>query len=43
MSGPISIDPVWLVEKLQTEARAKHAEHLAYHVRRALAGRIEFP
>lgn len=36
-------DPVWLVEKLQTEARAKHAVHVAYHVRQALAGRIEFP
>lgn len=36
-------DPAWLVDKLQTEARARHATHLAYHVRQALAGRIEFP
>ena len=33
----------WMVSKLQTEARARHAVHLAYHVRQALAGRIEFP
>lgn len=36
-------DPVWLVDKLRTEARGAHAKHLAYHVRQALAGRIEFP
>lgn len=36
-------DPVWLVEKLTAEARGKHAKHLEYHVRQALAGRIEFP
>lgn len=36
-------DPVWLVEKLQANARGLHATHLAYHVRQALAGRIEFP
>lgn len=36
-------DPVWLVEKLQAEARGLHSRHLAYHVRQALAGRIEFP
>lgn len=36
-------DPVWLVDKLQTEARGRHATHLAYHLRQALAGRIEFP
>lgn len=33
----------WMVSKLQTEARGRHATHLAYHVRQALAGRIEFP
>lgn len=33
----------WMVGKLQTEARGKHAKHLEYHVRQALAGRIEFP
>lgn len=36
-------DPVWLVEKLQTEARGVHGRHVAYHVRQALTGRIEFP
>ncbi len=41
--GEDDADPVWLVDKLKSEARGRHAEHLAYHVRQALAGRIEFP
>lgn len=36
-------DPVWLVDKLRAEARGFHARHVEYHVRQALAGRIEFP
>lgn len=27
----------------ERRARTRHSEHVAYHVRQALAGRIEFP
>ncbi len=43
LDSDFDTDPVWLVEKLTAEARGKHAKHLEYHVRQALAGRIEFP
>jgi class 3 adenylate cyclase len=36
-------DPVLRAQRLAAAARAKHGTHVAYHVRQALAGRIEFP